>query len=105
MGLRRVSHKPLGPTSVLARKGHSNCCSLVRNFIYLATDLVSRAAVPVSAGVAILDNEICYYPVNGDTAKISALGQTDEVINCKRGFVGEQLNSKRTFARSHYSPD
>src|SRR5262249_20887481 len=105
MRLRRMGHKPLRAAGFLAGKSHSDSSSIVRDFIYLATDLVSRAAVSISARVAILDNEICYYPVYCDAAEVSAFGLTDEVINVQRGFYGEKLNSKRTFAGSHYGVD
>src|SRR5215210_2600937 len=105
MRLRRVCDKPLRSACVLARKSHSHCCPIVKNLVDLATDLVSRSAVAVASRVTILNHKVRHDPVNGDVAKIAALGELDEIIYCQWGCVREQVNSKRTLAGSHYGSD
>ena len=66
-----------------------------------------RACAPlaVAARVTVLNDEVRHDPVNRDAAIIVSLGKSNEIVYCQWGFAGEQLNSKRTFGRSHYGID
>src|SRR5207253_878113 len=64
MRLRRVCDEPLRAACVLAGQSHADRAALVRQFVYLAANLVARAAVSVAARVAAL-----YDKVRNDTMK------------------------------------
>ncbi len=101
MRLRRVGHEPLRTACVLARECHSNRRAIIKHLIDLATNLVARPTVSIASRVTILNHKIWDDPVDGDVSIIISLGELNEVVYGKGGCFREQVNSKRTLARSH----
>src|SRR5438552_1008019 len=61
MWLGRMSHKPLRPARVLARKRHAYRTAFVRDFVYFAANLIIGPTISIAPRVAILDYEVGNY--------------------------------------------
>ena len=84
MRLRRVRDEPLTSSRIGSGQRHPEHPALVPARVQLVAYGVPRSARSVTAGIAILDDEVRHYPVKARPAERAAPGEIQEVPHRER---------------------
>ena len=98
MRLRRMRDEPLRATRVFARQSHPDRAPFVRNFVNLATDLITGAAVGIPTGIARLNYEVRNDAWNRLSVKEPFLRKLNKIINRQWRILRQELDYKRALA-------
>src|SRR5262249_1879785 len=97
MWLRRMRDEKLAAAGVLARKSHPDRAANVRPGVYLAADLIARAAFAVAARVASLNDEIRNDAVKSDAVEEALARERNEVVHRDRSVLREEFDPDQAF--------
>src|SRR5260370_40902180 len=78
--LWRVRHEPLPAARVFARQGHADRGALVRHFVNLAANRISRTAIPGAPRIAALNYKVRHHAMKGYALEITLAGQSHRII-------------------------
>src|SRR2546422_8102926 len=98
MRLWRMGYEPLRAARVFARQGHAHGRAVVRNFVNLAANLITRPAVGIATRITRLNHKVRYHARNRLAVKEPFARQLNEVVNRQRRILRWKLDRERSFA-------
>ena len=92
MRLRRMRHEPLRAAGIFSRKRHADRAALIRRFVYLATNLIARAAVAIAARIAILNNKVGNDAMDCEAVEVTSLRELNKIVHSQRRVFGQEVD-------------